>query len=410
MRRWTCLLAASALLASAGYDALTISGSWLIDGYKTVLSPLQGRRMCNFWPTCSQFARDAVRSQGLVPGVVIGADRLLRCNPWAWNHLDRHYHGVSHDRLNDPVENHLAWSRPDEQAGPTVIALQPEDAAAERPSPEPSPASLAFADHLYATEDFARAATEYLRVRLASSAVTRTTDYATLMAGESFLKSGEFERARLAFAQVNRGPNSGLALYGDARAWFAESGYDNARSALDRIEDRGLTTRRTALQGWSYLRQYRFQDAAALFAQDQALADLAVMDPGRISSRSRTLGTIMSAIVPGSGQVYSGRTGDGIYSFMTVAATGLVFYWFAANPEKDRTHVKTSLFGALTVLFHTGNVYGANIAARDYNRLQRRHYIERAERILRTISLEPDYSPLASDRTAPATPATRVQD
>jgi putative component of membrane protein insertase Oxa1/YidC/SpoIIIJ protein YidD len=410
MRRFLCLLVAAALPASAGYDALAISGAWLIDGYKAVLSPLQGRRMCNFWPTCSQFTRDAIQSQGLLPGVVIGADRLLRCNPWAWNHLDQHYHGISHDRLNDPVENHLAWSEPGEPAGPTVIALQPEETGAERTAIEPPPASPAFADHLYADEDYARAAAEYLRVRLAPSSDPRTRDYATLMAGESFLRSGEFGRARQAFTAANHGPNADLALYGNARAWFAESEYENARSALDHIEDRHLATRRTALQGWSYLRQYRFQDAADAFACDDALADLAAMDPGRIRGRSRTLGTIMSAVIPGSGQVYSGRTGDGIYSLITVATTGLVTYWFAANPEKDRTYIKTSLFGVLTALFYTGNVYGANIAARDYNNLQRRRYLERAETILRIITLEPDYSPLVSSRTPTATPTTGVKD
>ncbi|UCG44459.1 MAG: membrane protein insertion efficiency factor YidD [candidate division WOR-3 bacterium] len=400
----------SAALASAGYDALAVSGSWLIDGYKAVLSPLQGRRMCNFWPTCSRFTREAIQSQGLLPGVVIGADRLLRCNPWAWNLLDQHYRGISQDRLNDPVGNHIAWDPPGEPAGLTVLALQPEDAVADRPAPGRSAASLPFADHLYANQDFARAATEYLRVYLTPSTLPRTRDYATLMAGESFLRSGEFGRARLAFAQADRGQTAGLALYGNARAWFAEAGYENARSALDKIKNGELATRRTALQGWSYLKEYRFRRAADVFAEDDALARLADMDPGKLSARSRALSTVMSAVIPGSGQAYSGRVGDGIYSFLTVAATGLAFYWFAANHEKDSSYVKTSLFGVLTALFHAGNVYGANIAARDYNSLQRRRYLERAEDILRTISLEPDYSSVSGSRTAPATPTTGVQD
>ncbi|WP_460033357.1 membrane protein insertion efficiency factor YidD [Megalodesulfovibrio paquesii] len=54
---------------------------WCIKGYQTVLSPCLPRS-CRFWPTCSEYAIGAVRAHGLVAGMLLGAWRILKCNPW----------------------------------------------------------------------------------------------------------------------------------------------------------------------------------------------------------------------------------------------------------------------------------------------------------------------------------------
>jgi hypothetical protein len=80
---------------------------------------------------------------------------------------------------------------------------------------------------------------------------------------------------------------------------------------------------------------------------------------------------------------------------MTVVGTGLVTWWYAADlRHRDRTGVKVSIFGVVTALFYAGNVYGANIAARDYNLLQERRYVQRADSLFNLLPLEPDYRSL----------------
>ncbi len=37
---------------------------------------------CRFQPSCSQYMIDAIRKKGLVVGVLKGALRILRCNPF----------------------------------------------------------------------------------------------------------------------------------------------------------------------------------------------------------------------------------------------------------------------------------------------------------------------------------------
>jgi putative membrane protein insertion efficiency factor len=37
---------------------------------------------CRFQPSCSEFAREAIGRHGALRGSVLGAGRILRCNPW----------------------------------------------------------------------------------------------------------------------------------------------------------------------------------------------------------------------------------------------------------------------------------------------------------------------------------------
>jgi putative membrane protein insertion efficiency factor len=43
---------------------------------------------CKYHPTCSQYALDALRQQGLVKGSILAGWRLLRCNPWSRGGVD----------------------------------------------------------------------------------------------------------------------------------------------------------------------------------------------------------------------------------------------------------------------------------------------------------------------------------
>jgi uncharacterized protein len=62
-----------------------------IRAYQRVVSPLLPSR-CKYHPTCSEYAVQAIRTQGVLRGLVLAGWRILRCNPWS--------HGGF-----DPVEN-----------------------------------------------------------------------------------------------------------------------------------------------------------------------------------------------------------------------------------------------------------------------------------------------------------------
>ncbi|MES3023087.1 MAG: membrane protein insertion efficiency factor YidD [Pseudomonadota bacterium] len=54
---------------------------WLVRGYQLLLSPMLGQN-CRFYPTCSSYAIDALRSHGTVRGTLLTFRRLGRCHPW----------------------------------------------------------------------------------------------------------------------------------------------------------------------------------------------------------------------------------------------------------------------------------------------------------------------------------------
>jgi uncharacterized protein len=55
--------------------------------YQRLLSPLVGPR-CRYYPSCSEYAAQAIRRFGILRGLVLAGWRLLRCNPWSHGGFD----------------------------------------------------------------------------------------------------------------------------------------------------------------------------------------------------------------------------------------------------------------------------------------------------------------------------------
>jgi uncharacterized protein len=58
-----------------------------IAAYQRWISPLRPRR-CRYEPTCSAYAREAIERFGALRGLLLGAWRLLRCNPLSHGGFD----------------------------------------------------------------------------------------------------------------------------------------------------------------------------------------------------------------------------------------------------------------------------------------------------------------------------------
>ena len=60
---------------------------FLIRLYQWTVSPLLGPR-CRFYPSCSQYALEAIARFGAVRGAWLALRRLTRCHPWHPGRLD----------------------------------------------------------------------------------------------------------------------------------------------------------------------------------------------------------------------------------------------------------------------------------------------------------------------------------
>ncbi len=70
--------------------------------------------------------------------------------------------------------------------------------------------------------------------------------------------------------------------------------------------------------------------------EDGRLIDLVKQNSSRSSNKSPLIAAILSAIIPGSGRAYSGRTMDGIMGFSTVILTGNIAYLSEKKPFQDQ--------------------------------------------------------------------------
>jgi putative membrane protein insertion efficiency factor len=73
--------------------ALMLSGAVRV--YELTLRPVIGAH-CRFFPSCSAYAREALRLHGAGRGSALAAKRILRCHPW---------HPGGYDPVSPPTQH-----------------------------------------------------------------------------------------------------------------------------------------------------------------------------------------------------------------------------------------------------------------------------------------------------------------
>ena len=67
---------------------------FLIRVYQKTFSPETGvfarerRRVCVFYPRCSEYTVEAIKKYGILKGGAKSFKRILRCHPWQKKHID----------------------------------------------------------------------------------------------------------------------------------------------------------------------------------------------------------------------------------------------------------------------------------------------------------------------------------
>lgn len=59
----------------------------LIVFYQKHISPYMGNH-CKYYPTCSEYTRQAVDKYGIIRGSLLGIIRILKCNPFSKGGVD----------------------------------------------------------------------------------------------------------------------------------------------------------------------------------------------------------------------------------------------------------------------------------------------------------------------------------
>ncbi len=59
----------------------------LVRGYQIFLSPFVGNS-CRFYPSCSNYALEAIEKHGALKGFFLTLKRIAKCNPWHKGGID----------------------------------------------------------------------------------------------------------------------------------------------------------------------------------------------------------------------------------------------------------------------------------------------------------------------------------
>lgn len=60
---------------------------WLVRFYQTAISPYK-KPSCKYYPTCSNYALEAIERFGAFKGTCLALYRILRCNPFSRGGFD----------------------------------------------------------------------------------------------------------------------------------------------------------------------------------------------------------------------------------------------------------------------------------------------------------------------------------
>lgn len=55
---------------------------YLIEKYQKYISPILGKN-CKYYPSCSEYTKQAIEKYGALKGSFLGIWRILRCNPFS---------------------------------------------------------------------------------------------------------------------------------------------------------------------------------------------------------------------------------------------------------------------------------------------------------------------------------------
>ncbi len=237
---------------------------------------------------------------------------------------------------------------------------------------------LKFADHLYQAGDYLRAVGEYQRYLFHSPDDADGTLYKI---GLCYRRAGDSGRAISFFHKVDA--NSSLrfaASYQTAYTYFLSGEYERSArfldQALNKTKNKDERGRLQLLTAFNYLHQGRWDNAEHVLGQlafrDEKLTDIAsslkksAQEGMTRPRKSPVLAGLFSTAVPGTGKMYCGQHGDGIYSLILIGVTGLLAW--DGFQENGVHSVRGWLFGSMGAVFYAGNVYGSTIAAQVYNR------------------------------------------
>ena len=266
-----------------------------------------------------------------------------------------------------------------------------------------------FADSLFQEGDYLNAAHEYKRLLFLHPDAPRI-DFIAFRIAASYQNAGKLENAIGAYQLlIDTYPKSILVeraknniaqchvLLGDSEQGLASLkrflSEHKGSSLAPRVQftigmlhvDKGEWTQ--ASRAWSDV--YSTYPESSFAKMSDRLART-IKNADTLPHRSPTVAGVLSALIPGSGQVYSGRTVDGLYTFVGMVVLGSASLYYA---DQERYEVAVPV-GVLSMFFYGNGIYQSIQSARVFNVRYEERFRNRLQQEIRSSGLFGTVSPL----------------
>ena len=376
------------------------------------------RSSCQFYPSCSRYGYKSISKHGLIKGTILESERLIRCNPKAHTYG----YGQVGQFLYDPPREFWRYRYEDKKTYSAAEFIAARLMAEEEVSPQRQDTSgelyfqlfddvvadgrLKFAFYLYNERDLYRAVTEFKHY-MVENPDSDSVPAVYFMLAFCYLHADRYDEAlkyfKWAKAKSRQDELQALAQYMQGVTQYLSGAYKSAIQTADNIvkdgkSSRDLVEKTHLLASLCYLknndipgalRKLQMVTSSSKNPEIEKSASEAVaiieedMDKGK---RSPAISMVMSTILPGSGQMYSGRYRDGITSLLLNG----VFTAIAVDSYRQRNWGGGLIVAYFGLSFYTGNIYGAKASAHRHNEQITDGIIEQTEQTLSAQKLSMD--------------------
>ena len=259
-----------------------------------------------------------------------------------------------------------------------------------------------FADALFQEGDYLNAAHEYKRLLFLHPDVSQS-DFIAFRIAASYQNAGQLENAIRAYQLlIDTYPKSRLVaraknniaqchiLSGDS-----EQGITSLKRFLTEHKQSDLAPRAHFTIGMLHIDKGEWAAANSVwnsvsvtysespFAEVSDRLARMVKNAETLPHRSPMVAGALSVFVPGSGQVYTGRTVDGLYAFVSIAILGGASFYYA---DQERYEVALPV-GILGAFLYGNSIYQSIQTARAFNGQQERLFRSRIQQEIRDSGL-----------------------
>ena len=264
---------------------------------------------------------------------------------------------------------------------------------------------LDYADHLFEDKDYFRAISAY-KEALYYTDKTTLEQYCLAQIALSYYKSHRY-KASITFlsrllnhtrieenyqykALIYLGLNYyQMKLHSQARSYWAQAAAMDTNGLVAcylGLLDLESGNWRKASQDFSEIARTHPQTLVGQIASDVSQGAL---QAGSLPRKNPHLAAILSAFLPGSGQVYAKHYYDGLQALSFVGAFAFSSYAiYRFNRSEKNSHLTTYFAISITGLFHLGNIYGAQRTAKYFNLRHRNRFLDTVRSKILRIELD----------------------